>query len=402
MSNIELFKNLFENTKLSDPTGDRKRSFARFEQLGLPTKADEAWKYTSLKPLLAKPYAISAETKSSAHKTDNEITITCMNGYFDIEAIKQSLSAYKLEVATYAEALLQKKIKILDSKDSFLALNSAFYENGLFISIPERVEVREPIVIKYNVEQGANFVNPRVYIEIKKESSLQLVEVYSIVTSEYLLNSSLQISVGERASFKALKHYDESFVSSHIDNTFIDQANSSSCQLIQLSKGSQLLRQNLEVAVNGEGANTDLRGIAILEKDASMDNFIKVHHKAPGSTSRQTFKSILRDQSHYVFQGNIRIEKEAQKTDSDQVNRNLMLGQKCHVDTKPQLDVFADDVKATHGAAIGQLNPDEKFYLESRSISPEKALDMLCAGFALDLLEDLKSPWIKNYLRDYL
>lgn len=399
MSNLDIFKNLFEKTKLSDPTGDRKKAFSRFEQLGLPTKSNEAWKYTSLKSI-QKTYSIPSHSKSSIEETATEITIASFNGHFDINAIKAQLSPYKVEVLSYSDALLQKKIKISDTKDSFFALNSAFYENGLFLSLA--VSLEKPLVIRYNVEQGANFVNPRLYIEMKAETSLELAEIFSTDSTEYLLNSLSIISIGSRASLKSLKHYNESYLSSHIDNTYIEQAESSSCQMLQVSKGSQLLRQNFEVIVNGKNANTDLKGISLLEKDAQMDNFVKVHHKAPESMSRQTFKSILRDQAHYVFQGNIRIEKEAQKTDSDQVNRNLMLGQKCHVDTKPQLDVFADDVKATHGAAIGQLNPDEKFYLESRSISPEKALDMLCAGFAVELLDGLKSNWIKNYAKDFI
>src|SRR5690606_41325949 len=117
---------------------------------------------------------------------------------------------------------------------------------------------------------------------------------------------------------------------------------------------------------------------------------------APESFSRQMFKTILKDESHYVFQGNITINKEAQKTDSDQVNRNLMLGSKCRVDTKPQIDVFADDVRATHGAAIGRLNLDEKFYLESRAISPETALQLLYEGFSYDVLRDINSKWAQK------
>lgn len=399
MSDLNIFKNLFEKNNLGDPTGDRKKAFSRFEELGLPTKSNEAWKYTSLKSI-QKAYTVPSKSQSKIEESSTEITITSQNGYFDVGAIQSHLSSLKVEALSYSDALAQKKIKISDTKDSFSALNSAFYENGFFLSLGQSLE--KPIVIRYNVDQGANFVNPRLYIEMKPETSLELAEIFSIDSTEYLLNSSTIVSVGTRSSLKFLKHYNENYLSSHIDNTFVEQAESSYCQMLQVSKGSQLLRQNFEVSVNGKNASTDLKGISLLENNAQMDNFVKIHHKAPESMSRQTFKSILRDQSHYVFQGNIRIEKEAQKTDSDQVNRNLMLGQKCHVDTKPQLDVFADDVKATHGAAIGQLNPDEKFYLESRAISPESALDMLCVGFAVDLLDGIKSAWIKNYAKDYL
>lgn len=390
-----MFKNLFQ---MQNATEDRKNAFVRFEELGLPTKSNEAWKYTSLKPLQTLKPAIPSHAKSHVAVDESTVTISCVNGYFDISAIQQALGTNS--VLSVSDAILKNKISNFEAYDSFSALNSAFYQDGLYLTIG--TTFNKPIVIQYVVENGASFINPRIYIEMKAESSLEFAEIFDSKSSDYLMNSSLHVNIGERASFKGMKYYKESYQSSHVDNITINQADSSSCQMIQLSNGSQLLRQNLEVSVDGKNANTDLRGISILEKNSLMDNFVKIHHKAPESTSRQAFKSILRDQAHYVFQGNIRIEKDAQRTDSDQVNRNLMLGQKCHVDTKPQLDVFADDVKATHGAAIGQLNADERFYLESRSISPEKALDMLCAGFALDLLEDLKSKWIQNYLRKVL
>lgn len=408
MSNVEVFKNLFE--KLKDQSADRKKAFACFESMGLPTRSNEAWKYTSLKPI-SKEFVLPKQSKTQSTTPGisnvsvirpDEITISCANGYFDIESTKAALSQYKIEVMSFSEALSQNKIIKLDIKDSFLALNSAFYENGLFLSLSKGVKIDKTVVVRYSLDQGANFVNPLIYIDMNDESSMEFAEIFAIDSTEYLLNSSLQVSLGKRASLKVLKHYNESYLSSHVDNTSIEQADSSFCQVIQLSKGSQLLRQNLVVSVAGSDAHTDLRGISILDGNAQMDNYVEIHHKAPNSMSRQAFKSILRDQSHYVFQGNIKIDRLAQKTDSDQVNRNLMLGQKCRVDTKPQLDVFADDVKATHGAAIGQLNPDEKFYLESRCISPEKALEMLCAGFALDLLEGLKSTWIKAYVKDAL
>lgn len=396
-----MFKDLFEKTKLADPTGDRKKAFKQFEALGFPSRSNEAWKYTSLKPI-QKTYQLPVASAAQVSVAEQEIAISCVNGYFDIEAIKKTLSPMNVFVTTITEALSLGKLRAQDSKDSFLALNSAFYETGLYLEVSSKSQITKPLVVKHSISQGQTFVNPKIYIEMKDESSIEFAEVFSIQNSEYLLNSSLQVNVGKRASFKLMKHFNEEFVSSHIDNTMIWQAEASSCQAIQLGKGSQLLRQNFEVSIEGSDSSTDVRGIALLYDDRKMDSYIKIHHKAPSSMSRQAFRSILRDQAHYVFQGNIRIEKEAQKTDSDQVNRNLMLGQKCHVDTKPQLDVFADDVKATHGAAIGQLNPDEKFYLESRAISPETALSLLCAGFALDLLEDLKSKWIKNYLRENL
>lgn len=395
-----MFKDLFENLKMSDPSGDRKKAFVRFEQMGLPTKAHEEWKYTSLKPISKMSLALVKKSSAPVEVKADAIEISCVDGYFDIEAVKTALKPFAIEAVAISE--VQSKLRRVESQDSFLALNSAFYADGLYLEILSKSQLNKPLVIRYQVTNASAFINPRIYIEMKEDSSLEFAEIFSIKNSEYLLNSSLQVNIGKRASFKSLKHFDEQHLSSHVDNMFVWQSGSSTCQSIQLSRGSQLLRQNCEVSIEGSESLTDVRGIALLDQNNQMDNFVKIHHKAPASTSRQAFRSILKDQSHYVFQGNIRIEKEAQKTDSDQVNRNLMLGQKCHVDTKPQLDVFADDVKATHGAAIGQLNPDEKFYLESRAISPEKALSLLSAGFALDLLTDLKGKWIQNYLKENL
>lgn len=394
-----MFKSLFENLKLNDPSGDRKKAFSYYEQAGLPTKSNEAWKYTSLKPLSNLELQISEKSRADVQVREDAIEILCGDGYFDINKIKKSLAQFGIRVSSFGDS---EKLRKVELQDSFYALNSAFYKEGLYLEVSSQSKLNKPLVIRYKISQPSLFINPRVYIEMKDDSTLEFAEIFSNESSNYLLNSSLTVNIGKRASFKAMKHFNEQYASSHVDNTFVWQSDSSACQLIQLSRGSQLMRQNLEVAIEGTESLTDLRGISLLAEENQMDNYVRVHHKAPSSTSRQAFRSILKDKSHYVFQGNIRIEKEAQKTDSDQVNRNLMLGDKCHVDTKPQLDVFADDVKATHGAAVGQLNPDEKFYLESRAISPEKALSLLSAGFAIDLLSDLKSEWIKSYLKENL
>ena len=400
------FKELFNIIQNSTDVGlsdFRNESFARFEERGLPNKSNEAWKYTSIKPLESSSLSLKQIDRNSALnkavETSQEYRIPCVDGYFDIPSIKSALPK-DLEVMSLIEAISSNRIRIPNLNDSFYNLNSSFFENGLFIYLPKGKAVEKTIVLEHKIANLGLFVNPKIHIEMETESSVDIAEIFKSKSSEYLMNSSLSIRVGERASLKILKHFEEEYLSSHVDNNFIEQKSSSAVQYIQLSSGSQLLRQNFEVIVNGSSASTDLRGISILEGQSQMDNFIKVHHRAPESMSRQIFKSVLKDQAHYVFQGNIRIEKEAQKTDSDQQNRNLMLGKKCYVDTKPQLDVFADDVKATHGAAIGQLNPEEKFYLESRAISPDMALQLLCEGFALDLLEGLKSKWALNYLTE--
>ena len=395
-----MFKSLYENSKLSDPTGSREKAIVYFEQQGLPTRSNEAWKYTSLKHLSNAQLELTKPASAKVTVKDDCIEITCADGCFNIPEIERILSPLGVTVKSISAA--EKDIRKVDLKDSFYALNSAFYNEGLYLKLTSQSLLNKPVVVNYLVNHKSAFVNPRIYIEMNEDSTLEFAEIFSPKSSDYLLNSSSQINMGKRSSLKAMKYFDEPYTSSHIDNTFVWQSEASTYQCVQMSKGSRLLRQNLEVAVEGSQSLTDLRGISLLENENKMDNYVKVHHVKPESTSRQAFRSILKDNSHYVFQGNIRIEKEAQKTDSDQVNRNLMLGQKCRVDTKPQLDVFADDVRATHGATIGQLNPDEKFYLESRAISPEKALSLLSAGFALDLLSDLKSKWIKNFLKDNL
>ncbi len=403
MKDVEVFNNLFEKVSASQAKDERKDAFAAFASVGLPSRKDEKWKYTSLKKLKVENLTLpSRRGNPSVQVTPDEVEIRCIDGRFNIEQISKALAPLGITVLKYSDAISKGLIQPTSQGDSFKALNLAFYEDGLYLSTAEGTLVDKPIVILHGILSDSGFINPRIYVDLKSDSTLELIEIYKPSGSEYLLNSVLYVNVSERASFKLLKHYDEKHLSSHVDSTVVHQENSSTFRFVQMSRGSQLLRQNLEVYVNGSMASTDLRGITILEGKSHMDNYVKVHHVAPDSMSRQMFKTILKDESHYVFQGNITINKEAQKTDSDQVNRNLMLGSKCRVDTKPQIDVFADDVRATHGAAIGRLNPDEKFYLESRAISPEKALELLYEGFSFEVIQDIKSKWVLKYLEENL
>lgn len=405
MKDIEVFNNLFAQIKESAPTAVDYRSaaFETFANAGLPNRKDEKWKYTSLKGLKIETLRLPHRVEIPAITVSPEqIEILCVNGFFNVQQISNALELLGITVLKYSEALEKNLAKPINQKDSFGALNSAFYQEGLYLSVKEGVTVDRPIIIRHEMTSDSEFMNPRIYIDLKPDSVLEIGEIYKSHNTEYLLNSFMYAAVSARATFKLLKHYSEAYLSSHIDSIVVSQEDHSAFRFVQLSRGSQLLRQNLDVYINGSMSVTELRGITILEGRSHMDNYVKVHHLAPESMSRQVFKTILKDQSHYVFQGNITIKKEAQKTDSDQVNRNLMLGDKCRVDTKPQIDVFADDVRATHGAAIGRLNADEKFYLESRAISPEMAQSLLQEGFSLDVVKEVKSRWARKYLEENL
>jgi Fe-S cluster assembly protein SufD len=358
---------------------------------GLPR---EEWKYTSLKPLLDR-WDLPPATAIQNPVLDQQdfIEIKTLNSQMDVAAVRAALAKYDIEVSV-ARTSGQEK-------DSFLSLNRNFSQ-GVVFKIPKNLEVAKPIVITHRLNTQNLFLNPRIEIEMERDSKLFIAEIFYDREKKNWTNS---VSVAKQAAGSVLnfyKIYNRGSEAAHIDQGYFELQDASTLRFFNLSFGSVLSRNESHVKILGKNAHCDLRGLALLGEKNQMDHKVFVHHMAPESTSRQLFKSILRDEAHYVFKGSVRIERDAQKTDANQLNQNLMLDKKCRVDTRPQLDVFADDVKATHGAAIGQIDNEEQFYLETRCLSPETAKALLCEGYAMDIFKDLPSGILKTMALSYL
>lgn len=402
---IAQYQNFLRSQTNISLIAERLQSLEKMSELGFPTKKWENWKYTSLKPVTQYFQADFSEARSiqklQLGHFANEVTIQCHNGYFDISGSQDLLAGLGIEISPLDWAIENKKIEPLEIPESFALLNSALYENGIYIKVKKTCRLEKPLTIRYVADIHTQIINPFVVLELEESAHIKLHEVFDKVEASFV-NSQTQLRLSENSSLKYYKFLNLKQDTSYIGSTTGIQKSKSHLEYLNLSTGSVLARENANFYIDDSHAECILKGLSTLLESRMMDHSVLVSHRSEASMSRQYFKSILKNQSHYVFQGKIHIAKAAQKTDSEQLNKNLLLDKNSTVDTKPQLDVYANDVKANHGATVGQLNSEEKFYLLSRGVSPEKVNELLCFGYALDLLEPLTNEFAKNHASSFL
>ena len=394
----------------------REQSINRFLELGMPTVKDEEWKYTSLKDLMSKQFSISStsefnEDKELAEYLDNkDINLVFINGIFNVglssfKDLENGLTITNLKEA-YAEneLNLEALLKKYDVKNetAFVSLNNAIALDGTYIKIEKNSVIKKLIHIVHvtssSVEQ---LTNPHTIISLEESSEANVLESHISFNddSRYLSNALTDIFLEESSNLKYCKAQKESLNAYHIGNTRVIQKRNSVLDGFSLICGAKITRNNLDIILDGEGINSTLNGLYSLYGEQHADNHTSVHHREESCQSNQLYKGILNGSARAVFNGKIFVHQKAQKTNSYQLNKNLLLGDKCRIDTKPQLEIFADDVKCTHGATVGQLDEDELFYLQTRSIARTAAIKMLAHGFVDDLLSQIKSEDVKRKLQ---
>ena len=282
----------------------------------------------------------------------------------------------------------------LNDSDSFLSLNHALFEQGVFIYVAPKVIFKPLIHIIHVTSLGTDNAKaisfPRSVIILGKSAEATVVESHLAFSQKiYFTDAATDIVLAEDAKLLYCKAQGESRQAFHVGTTRIWQERYSQLHTFSLCAGGLITRNNLHVSLNGEGAGAILNGLYAICDNQHVDNHTAVDHRVPNCTSNQLYKGILNQASRAVFNGKIFVRKDAQQTNSYQLNKNLLLGKECRVDTKPQLEIFANDVKCTHGATIGQLNPDEIFYLQSRGVSKDAAVKLLARGFVDDILNTI-------------
>lgn len=392
----------------------RNEAIKTFETIGFPTKKDEAWKYTSLNSLLKQDYSIFP-------KRENNIEFKNVKKYFlhDIDTYKivfidgvyssflSETSHDGLDVCLLSSALSKPKYKpVIEAyfnkavkQDSLTSLNTAFAKEGAYIRIPKHKEVEKPIeIINFATgNEAATFLQPRNLIIVGENAHVQIIERHqSLSQNAVFTNSVTEIFAEKRAMVDYYKIQNDAFEASLIDNTYIAQERESNASVHTFAFGGKLIRNNLNFFQNGEHCDSTLKGITILKDKQHVDHNTLVHHIAPNCESHQDYKGIFADSSTGVFNGKIVVEKEAQKIDAFQQNNNILIDDKATINAKPQLEIFADDVKCSHGCTIGQLNEDALFYLRSRGIAKNEARALLMYAFANNVLESVKVPEIKT------
>jgi|TARA_B110000967_G_scaffold36803_1_gene36064 Fe-S cluster assembly protein SufD len=398
----------------------RTEAIKNFENIGFPTKKNESWKYTSLKQVLDIDYSIfPSENTALDYSKIKKYLIDDIDSYKIIfvdgkysshlsetthEGMDICLMSSALNKPKYA-AVIENYFNKAIKKDGISDLNTAFSNEGAFIHIPKNKLVEKPIQIIHfsSGNESSLMLQPRNLIIVDENSQLQIIERHQNLTeNEVLTNSVTEVFVNSKSIVDYYKIQNDNKQASLIDTTSIVQENNSICTLHTFSFGGKLTRNNLTFSQKGEHIESIMKGITIIEGKQHVDHNTLVNHIKPNCESHQDYKGIYDDRSTGVFNGTVVVEKEAQKTNAFQANNNILLSDKASINTKPQLEIFADDVKCSHGCTIGQLDKNALFYLKSRGIPEKEAKALLMYGFANNVLQSVRIPELKNRITNLI
>ena len=405
----------FENEKDVDSYVHdiRTQAIKKFEEEGFPTKRLENWKYTSLKKTLQHDYKLfPSKSKALEFKDIESFLINDIESYKIIFVDGKYCSHLSetthdgMDICILSSALTQSKYDLvienyfdkIAKKDGITSLNTAFSSEGSFIHIPKNIQVDKPIQIIY-FSTGKNesvLYQPRNLVVVDENSQVEIIEKYhSLNDNSVLVNTVTEIYADKKSNIKHYKIQNDNNTSSLIDNTFVSQEHSSSYSLHTFSFGGELIRNNLNIFQNDERIESSINGITIIDDNQHVDHNTLIHHRKPNCNSYQDYKGIFGGKSVGVFNGRVLVEKEAQKTNAFQANNNVLISDKAAINTKPQLEIFADDVKCSHGCTVGQLDKNALFYLRSRGIAEKEATALMMYGFANKVLTSVEIPEIK-------
>ena len=385
----------------------RSRGAARFTALGIPTVRDEEWRFTNVSALNgidfvpAEPISGTAARLAGFAYTDTPLRLVIVNGRFDTTLSRTKGLPPGVHVGSLASALtdhadvVQRYFgQLADfTNRSFAALNTAFVHDGAFVHLPDGVTIDTPIHIVFvaGADGSKGMAHPRTLVVAGANSQAQIVETYIGSAGEtYLTNAVSEIFVGENAGIDHYKVQQESLDAFHLASLHVHTSRSSRFSSHSFALGGKLVRNDVVAILDGEGGDCILNGLYLSDKERLIDNHTTIDHAKPHCGSHEVYKGILGGTSRAVFNGKIIVRQDAQKTDAKQTNRALLLTDGATINTKPQLEIFADDVKCTHGAAIGQLDDEAIFYLRARGMTYAEARDMLIHAFAGQVLDGVQ------------
>lgn len=389
---------------------DDQRKFAlnKFFELGIPTKKDEEYKYTNLREIAEKDYnlfpkeahTITKEQIDQLHLGEENFDwIVFINGQLHKEYSKISIENVEFLSFNFASndekhrEVFDNYFNTIAAKDlAFTNLNEAYCKQGFFLKVPKNMVIEKPIHVFYisqNQEENT-FYNTRNLLIAEAGSKVEIIESHHNFDESFVFtNSVTEIFTYQNAKADWHKVQNDSDTSYLMDHTFVKQERDSLTTVNTFTFGGKLVRNNLSFIHNGENINSFMNGITIISGEQTVDHHTAVHHKTPNCESYQNYKGIYKDKSHGVFNGKVFVDKIAQKTNAYQQNNNVLLSEGASIDTKPQLEIFADDVKCSHGCTVGQLNEDALFYLRARGISKKEAQALLLFAFANDAMENI-------------
>jgi Fe-S cluster assembly protein SufD len=395
----------------------RLSAITRFETLGFPTTRNEDWHFTSVAPIVEGRFA--PLTKATGELSAAQIapfviaprwhTLVFVNGRYDAglsggEALPAGVRVLPLarayeELPAVVEQYLGK-IAAFDAH-TFTALNTAFINDGAVVHVTANAEIAEPIHLLFVSDASAaqGSAQPRNLIVLDNNSKATVIESYAGVgEGTYFTNTVTEASIGDGATLTHLKLQRESAQSYHVGTLDVRQARDSHLFSFSFATGALLSRSNIYTELRGAGCGATLNGLYLGDGDQHIDHQTRIEHVEPNCYSRELYKGILDGAAHGVFNGKVYVHPEAQKTDGKQTNNTLLLSEKAQIDTKPQLEIFADDVKCTHGATVGRLDETSLFYMKSRGINARTARELLTYAFAADVLETIELAEVREGL----
>ena len=397
----------------------RKAGIARFAELGFPTTRHEDWRFTNVAPIGKLPFRPVFNTSSDGVTAEalGELTfanvvgtrLVFVNGQFasglsTVRSLPKGVTAGSLATMLLSDsALLEKHLgHYVRMEDyAFAALNTAFFLDGAFIYVPAGIVVPEPIQLVFvsTIKEAGATTHPRNLIVAEKQSQLTVVESYvRTVDASYFTNAVTELVAEDDAVIEHVKIQDESLDAFHIATVHGQFGRRSRVNAHSFALGARLSRNNIRANLAGEGLECILNGLYLTKGDQLADHHMIVEHAQPQCASHEYFNGILKDKSKGVFHGRILVQPVAQKTDAKQTNKNILLSDEATVDTKPQLEIYADDVKCTHGATVGQLDDEAIFYLRSRGIGLETAKQMLIHAFAGEIIDRMRCEPVREEL----
>ena len=401
----------------ADLAGRREAALHRFLSHGFPTTRDEEWRFTSVAPIAERMFALAPLPSTDAIRigldplrlSGSAAELVFLNGHYvpalsregelprgaRVESVRSRLSMRDDEVERYLGHVARCE------QHAFVALNTAFLDDGACIQLPAGTILERPVHLVFvamgAADDRATMVHPRVLVVLGANAQASVVETYAgPAEAQYFTNAVTEIVLGENATLDHYKLQYESTSAYHVGATHVQAQRSATCATHSISLGGALVRNDVTAVLNGDGADCALDGLYFANEHRLVDNHTSIDHVYPHCASREIYKGILADHARGVFNGKIIVRPDAQKTDAKQTNRALLLSEDALINTTPQLEIFANDVKCTHGAAVGQLDDEAVFYLRSRGLSDAAARHLLIHAFAADVLSRISLEAIRT------
>lgn len=395
----------------------RAKSATRFAELELPHRKMEDWRFTNIAPILRTPFKLAVgepivdSTALAPFRYEGGVAeLVFIDGQYSQQFSRtaEGVTALGLaEALTSHEVLIEPHLGryLNGAANAFAALNTAFLADGAFVHVAKETVLAGPIYVLYvNTKRENTVIYPRNLVVLESGAKVDIVESHVALDggSRYLTNAITEIAVGENAALHLYKLIHESDEAHHLATTKVRVDRGGSFKSHAINQSGKIIRNEIGVLLDGEGAHTSLYGLYMTSSDQLVDNPTAIEHAKPHCTSWIGYKGVLDDKSHAVFSGKVYVHRIAQKTDSNQLNQNMVLSDKATIDTKPLLEIFADDVKCTHGATVGRPPEELVFYFRTRGMSEAMALGMLTYGFADEVVNQIEVDPVRTRLEQFV